>query len=230
MRLFLRESKAPPGTSEKGSSKSSKASKKQDGEEEDLPEDALLDELHEEAEDLDELNPKLLEEVNKRWKLVDEWRQKADAMLNPELDENGRPKQTIGPDELDALISEGKELPAIVAKVDELEANLENHQVWFTAARELLASAPVLPTAATEGDGDGAAVEKKGTEEGDGKEQEKKKRRPFSDFKDLLKEVESEGDAFMCPERAQLTAVVTRCEEWNENLRKALLRQSVVNA
>ena len=56
-------------------------------------------------------------------------------MLNPELDENGRPKQTIGPDELDALISEGKELPAIVAKVDELEANLENHQVWFTAER-----------------------------------------------------------------------------------------------
>ena len=219
------------GTSEKGSSKSSKSSKRQDGEEEDLPEDALLDELHEEAEDLDELNPKLLEEVNKRWKLVDDWRQKADAMLNPELDENGRPKQTIGPDELDALISEGKELPAIVAKVDELEANLENHQVWFTAARELLASAPVLPTAATEGDGDGAAVEKKGTEEGD-KKQEKKKRRPFSDFKDLLKEVESEGDAFMCPERAQLTAVVTRCEEWNENLRKALLRQSVgaVNA
>ena len=214
------------GTSEKGSGKSSKASKKQEEEEEDLPEDALLDELHEEAEDLDELNPKLLEEVNKRWKLVDEWRQKADAMLNPELDENGRPKQTIGPDELDALISEGKNLPAIVAKVDELEANLANHQVWFTAARELLASAPV-PVAAAAGD-DGAAGAK-GADD-DGKEQEKQKRRPFSDFKDLLKEVESEGDAFMCPERAQLTAVVTRCEEWNDNLRMALLRRPVVNA
>jgi hypothetical protein len=211
------------GSSEKGSGKSSKASKKSQEEEEDLPEDALLDELHEEALDLDELNPKLLEEVNSRWKLVDEWRQKADAMLNPELDENGRPKQTIGPDEYDALISEGKKLPAIVAKVDELEANLANHQVWFTAARELLASAPV-PAAATGAGENGTAGEK--ATGGDGKEQEKQKRRPFSDFKDLLKEVESEGDAFMCPERAQLTAVVTRCEEWNENLRMALLRRS----
>ena len=93
-----------------------------------LPEDALLDELHEEAEDLDELNPKLLEEVNKHGNL---WTTciKSRRYVESRVGRNGRPKQTIGPDELDALISEGKELPAIVAKVDELEANLENHQV-----------------------------------------------------------------------------------------------------
>jgi hypothetical protein len=194
--------KAAAGTSGKSKEKAVRYE-----EEEDLPEDSILDELYEESRDLDELNPKLLNEVNRRWTLVDDWRQKADAMLNPELDASGVPKQTIGPEELDALISAGKQLPAIVAKVDELEANLENHQVWFTAARELLAGVPA------------AVANEDGTHEQD------KNRRPFADFKDLLKEVEGEGDAFMCPERAQLAAVVGRCEEWNENLRMALSRR-----
>jgi histone demethylase JARID1 len=105
-----------------------------------LVEDTVLDELRAEADELKDLDEELLAEIVKRHTLVDEWRKKADRLLDPPPLEDGRLAPSASPDEIDALIAEGKALPADVSKVEDLEASLADHAVWVEAVRKCLNS------------------------------------------------------------------------------------------
>jgi len=105
-----------------------------------LVEDTVLDELRAEADELKDLDEQLLAEIVKRHTLVDEWRKKADLLLDPPPLEDGRLAPSASPDEIDALIAEGKALPADVSKVEDLEASLADHAVWVEAVRKCLNS------------------------------------------------------------------------------------------
>ena len=105
-----------------------------------LVEDTVLDELRGEIDSLQDLNEELVTEITKRHAIVDEWRKKADRLLDPPPLEDGRLAPSASPDEIDALIAEGKALPANVSKVEDLEASLADHAVWVETVRKCLNS------------------------------------------------------------------------------------------
>lgn len=105
-----------------------------------LVEDTVLDELSEEIDSLQDLKQDLVDEVVRRHTIVDEWRKKADRLLDPPPLEDGRLAPSASPDEIDALIAEGKALPANVSKVEDLEASLADHAVWVETVRKCLNS------------------------------------------------------------------------------------------
>jgi len=105
-----------------------------------LVEDTELDELRAEIDTLEDLDPALRDEIIKRHKIVDDWRKKADRLLDPPPLEDGRLPPSASPEEIDALIAEGKALPADVSKVEDLEASLADHAVWVESVRKCLNS------------------------------------------------------------------------------------------
>ena len=105
-----------------------------------LVEDTVLDELREEIDVLQDLKEDIVAEIMKRYTIVDEWRKKADRLLDPPLLEDGRLAPSASPEEIDALIAEGKALPADVSKVEDLEASLADHAQWVDTVRKCLNS------------------------------------------------------------------------------------------
>ena len=105
-----------------------------------LIDDTVLDELRAQIDELQDLKEDLVAEIIQRHKIVDEWRKKADLLLDPPPLEDGRLAPSASPDEIDALIAEGKALPANVSKVEDLETSLADHAVWVETVRKCLNS------------------------------------------------------------------------------------------
>ena len=123
-----------------------------------------LENLRERAEELDadDMQEGLVEEVNRRVELVEAWSRKVEDAIKGVSGEGPTTKAKSSeraaaeakaaaekrptPETMRAFVEEGKSLPAIVPRVAELEAMLQEHETWVKAARKVLGPPKPEPT------------------------------------------------------------------------------------
>ena len=131
------------------------------GSSEPLPQLEVLEDLRERAKDIDtdDMDEALRDELARRLEIIDGWTEKVDVAmgLNDRVATKQKPASALQvaanaekrptPEVIQELVEAGKELPAIVPRVTELETILDEHRRWVEAARKLLGPPKPKPSA-----------------------------------------------------------------------------------